>query len=131
MKLNKIIQSLEEWAPSIYQESYDNSGLIIGDINSEVSGCLITLDCTEEVVDEAIKIANDTEYGLAGYVQGELSHAIEVGNQIRAGQITINGGARGNAAPFGGYKTSGNGREHGKHGLEECLETKAIIAPEA
>ena len=55
MKLNKIIQSLEEWAPSIYQESYDNSGLIIGDINSEVSGCLITLDCTEEVVDEAIK----------------------------------------------------------------------------
>ena len=55
MKLNKIIQSLEEWAPSIYQESYDNSGLIIGDINSKVSGCLITLDCTEEVVDEAIK----------------------------------------------------------------------------
>ena len=80
--------------------------------------------------EDAIKIANDTEYGLAGYVQGELSHAIEVGNQIRAGQITINGGARGNAAPFGGYKTSGNGREHGKHGLEECIETKAIIAPE-
>jgi aldehyde dehydrogenase (NAD+) len=78
---------------------------------------------------EAIDIANDTEYGLAGYVQGELSHAIEVGNQIRAGQITINGGARGNAAPFGGYKSSGNGREHGKHGLEECLETKAIIVP--
>ena len=66
---------------------------------------------------------------LAGYVQGELSHAIEVGNQIRAGQITINGGARGNAAPFGGYKASGNGREHGKHGIEECLETKAIIIP--
>ena len=88
--------------------------------------CVIKYDNEEE----AIKIANDTEYGLAGYVQGELSHAIEVGNQIRAGQITINGGARGNAAPFGGYKTSGNGREHGKHGLEECLETKAIIAPE-
>ena len=82
-----------------------------------------------ETEEEAIEIANDTEYGLAGYVQGELSHAIEVGNQIRAGQITINGGARGNAAPFGGYKASGNGREHGKHGLEECLETKAIIIP--
>ena len=40
-----------------------------------------------------------------------------------------NGGARGNGAPFGGYKASGNGREHGMHGLEECLETKAIIAP--
>ncbi len=82
-----------------------------------------------ESEDEAINIANDSEYGLAGYVQGELSHAIEVGNKIRAGQITINGGARGNAAPFGGYKASGNGREHGKHGIEECLETKAIIAP--
>ena len=79
--------------------------------------------------EEAIEIANDTEYGLAGYVQGELSHAIAVGNQIRAGQITINGGARGNGAPFGGYKASGNGREHGMHGLEECLETKAIIIP--
>ena len=82
-----------------------------------------------ETEDEAIDIANDSEYGLAGYVQGELSHAIEVGNKIRAGQITINGGARGNAAPFGGYKASGNGREHGKHGIEECLETKAIIVP--
>ena len=82
-----------------------------------------------ETEEEAIQIANDTEYGLAGYVQGELSHAIEVGNQIRAGQITINGGARGNAAPFGGYKASGNGREHGLHGIEECLETKAIIVP--
>ena len=82
-----------------------------------------------ETEEEAPEIANDTEYGLAGYVQGELTHAIEVGNQIRAGQITINGGARGNAAPFGGYKASGNGREHGLHGIEECLETKAIIVP--
>ncbi len=87
--------------------------------------CVLKYD-TEE---EAIEIANDTEFGLAGYVQGELSHAIEVGNRIRAGQITINGGARGNGAPFGGYKSSGNGREHGKHGLDECLETKAIISP--
>tara|TARA_B100000886_G_scaffold336402_1_gene295123 strand:- start:377 stop:1480 length:1104 start_codon:yes stop_codon:yes gene_type:complete len=55
MKLSKIIQSLEDWAPSIYQEPYDNSGLIIGDSNSDISGCLITLDITEEVVDEAIK----------------------------------------------------------------------------
>ena len=49
--------------------------------------------------------------------------------KIRAGQVIINGGARGTGAPFGGYKASGNGREHGIHGLEECLETKAIIAP--
>ena len=77
--------------------------------------------------DEAIQIANDTPYGLAGYVQGEHGHALEVASKIRAGQITINKGARVRSAPFGGYKTSGNGREHGTHGLEECLETKAVI----
>ena len=79
--------------------------------------------------DEAIDIANDTEYGLAGYVQGESVHANEVARKIRAGQVIINGGARGTGAPFGGYKSSGNGREHGVHGLEECLEIKAVIAP--
>lgn len=96
--------------------------------NEEIFGpvlCMIKYE-TEE---EAIKIANDTEYGLAGYIQGEASHAHEVAKKIRAGQIIINGGAKGTGAPFGGYKSSGNGREHGRHGLEECLETKAVIAP--
>jgi len=79
--------------------------------------------------EHAIEMANDTEYGLAGYVQGEPVHANEVARKIRAGQIIINGGARGTGAPFGGYKSSGNGREHGLHGLEECLETKAVIMP--
>ena len=79
--------------------------------------------------EEAIEIANDTEYGLAGYVQGEPEHANKVARKIRAGQVIINGGARGTGAPFGGYKSSGNGREHGIHGLEECLETKAVIMP--
>ena len=79
--------------------------------------------------EEAIEMANDTEYGLAGYVQGEPSHANQVARKIRAGQVIINGGARGTGAPFGGYKSSGNGREHGLHGLEECLETKAVIMP--
>jgi aldehyde dehydrogenase (NAD+) len=78
--------------------------------------------------DEAIAIANDTPYGLAGYVQSSNSdHARKVANRIRAGQVSINGGARGPQAPFGGYKASGNGREHGLLGLHECLETKAII----
>jgi len=54
MKLKKIIECLEKWAPPIYQESYDNSGLIVGDNDSKISGCLISLDCTEKVVDEAI-----------------------------------------------------------------------------
>ena len=78
--------------------------------------------------DEAIDIANDTEYGLAGYVQsGDESHAKDVARRIRAGQISINRGNTGPAAPFGGFKTSGNGREHGLSGLNECLETKAIL----
>ena len=81
-----------------------------------------------ESEDEAIEVANDTEYGLAGYVQsGDEDHAKQVARRIRAGQISINDGARGPAAPFGGFKTSGNGREHGMSGLMECLETKAII----
>jgi aldehyde dehydrogenase (NAD+) len=86
--------------------------------------CILKYD-TEE---EAIEIANDTPYGLAGYVQsGDEEHAKSVATKIRAGQISINGGVQGPAAPFGGFKTSGNGREHGLAGLHECLETKAII----
>lgn len=82
-----------------------------------------------ETEDEAVEIANDTPYGLAGYVQsGNPERAKQVANKIRAGQISINGGrSRGPSAPFGGFKTSGNGREHGMLGLHECLETKAII----
>ncbi len=81
-----------------------------------------------ETEEEAIDIANDTPYGLAGYVQsGDADHAKAVARKIRAGQISINGGRRGPAAPFGGFKTSGNGREHGLAGMHECLETKAII----
>ena len=81
-----------------------------------------------ETVDEAIDIANDTEYGLAGYVQsGDESHAKDVARKIRAGQISINRGNTGPAAPFGGFKTSGNGREPGLSGLNDWLETKAIL----
>ena len=54
MKLSKIIESLEKWAPPIYQEHYDNSGLMVGDKESLINGCLISLDCTENVVEEAI-----------------------------------------------------------------------------
>ena len=54
MKLNKIIESLEKWAPPIYQEDYDNSGLMVGDRSSKILGCLISLDCTEKIVEEAI-----------------------------------------------------------------------------
>jgi len=96
--------------------------------NEEIFGPVLCM-IKYETEDEAIAIANDTEYGLAGYIQGEKVHAHEVAKKIRAGQVIINGGARGTGAPFGGYKSSGNGREHGRHGLEECLETKAVISP--
>ena len=77
--------------------------------------------------EEAIRIANDTPYGLAGYVQsGDLDHARQVASRIRAGNVHINGASGGFDVPFGGYKQSGNGREWGAHGFTDYLEIKAI-----
>jgi aldehyde dehydrogenase (NAD+) len=77
--------------------------------------------------EDAIRIANDTPYGLAGYVQGTDPERVrKVARQIRAGNININGISTDRNAPFGGYKQSGNGREWGRFGLEEYLEVKAI-----
>ena len=85
-----------------------------------------------ESEEEAIEIANDTVYGLAGYVQsGSAAHASEVAAQIRAGQININGAGVDMGAPFGGYKQSGNGREWGDFGMEDFLEIKAVIGAAA
>jgi len=79
-------------------------------------------------VDEAMCIANDTEYGLGAHVQGQdLAAARAVAARIRAGQVHINNPPWSADAPFGGYKRSGNGREYGVEGLEEYLETKAIL----
>jgi aldehyde dehydrogenase (NAD+) len=76
---------------------------------------------------EAIRIANDTSYGLAGYVSSKsLERARRVACELRAGQINVNGAPPDFAAPFGGYKQSGNGREWGVFGFEEFLEVKAI-----
>jgi aldehyde dehydrogenase (NAD+) len=77
---------------------------------------------------QAVEMANDTVYGLAGYVQsGDLAHARRVASELRAGQINLNGAPGDVAAPFGGYKQSGNGREWGKFGFEEFLEIKAVM----
>jgi aldehyde dehydrogenase (NAD+) len=77
--------------------------------------------------DDAVHLANDTPYGLAGYVSsGNLERARQVARQIRAGNINLNGAANERGAPFGGYKQSGNGREWGRFGLEEYLEVKAV-----
>ncbi|MEH3087110.1 MAG: aldehyde dehydrogenase family protein [Xylophilus ampelinus] len=90
--------------------------------------CIIPYD----TVDEAVAIANDTVYGLGAHVQGEdLGAARAVAARIRAGQVHINNPAWSPHAPFGGYKRSGNGREYGVEGLQEYLETKAILGYEA
>ena len=77
--------------------------------------------------EEAVRIANDTPYGLAGYVSsGDTERARRVARRIRAGNVNLNGVPNERAAPFGGYKQSGNGREWGRFGLEEYLEVKAV-----
>jgi aldehyde dehydrogenase (NAD+) len=77
--------------------------------------------------DNAVQIANDTPYGLAGYVSsGDIARARRVSRRIRAGNVNLNGAMNDRGAPFGGYKQSGNGREWGRFGLEEYLEVKAV-----
>ena len=80
--------------------------------------------------DDAIRIANDTIYGLAGGVwSGDPDRAIRVASRLRTGQVEINGGPFNMLAPFGGYKQSGHGRELGRYGLEEFLTVKALMLP--
>lgn len=80
--------------------------------------------------DEAVRIANDTVYGLGGGVwSADLAHAKAIARRIRTGQVDINGGPFNPRAPFGGYKQSGNGRENGVYGLEEFLEYKSLQLP--
>ncbi len=84
-----------------------------------------------DTIDQAVEMANDTEYGLAGYVQGPLEDAAPIANRIRAGQVNINGSGPDFSAPFGGFKQSGNGREWGEYGFEEFLEVKAVLGAKA
>ncbi|QUN31637.1 aldehyde dehydrogenase family protein (plasmid) [Cupriavidus sp. KK10] len=78
--------------------------------------------------DEAIAIANDTDYGLAAYVwSGSPDRAARVAGAMRAGTVQVNGATLDFTAPFGGYKASGNGREFGEYGLAEFLEFKAVL----
>jgi aldehyde dehydrogenase (NAD+) len=81
-----------------------------------------------ESEDDAIRIANDTPYGLSGFVtSGDLEHARKVARRIRSGNVHINGARPDFAGCFGGYKQSGNGREWGESGLEEFLELKTVF----
>ena len=92
----------------------------------EIFGPVLTILGYEDDAD-AVRIANDTEYGLSGYVSGEPEHAERIARQLRTGMVHINGAGPDFSAPFGGYKKSGNGREWGVEGFEEYLETKSIM----
>jgi len=92
----------------------------------EIFGPVLSIQPYEDV-DDAIRIANDTEYGLAGGVwSADQDRAVDVARRIRTGQIEINGGAFNPIAPFGGYKQSGHGRENGRYAIEELLQVKSL-----
>ena len=96
----------------------------------EVFGPVLTI-MPFETEEDAIAIANDTNYGLAAYVQtGDLKRAERVAARLRAGMVHINGGPHRYGSPFGGYKQSGNGREGGLFGLEDFLEVKTVHRPD-
>ncbi len=93
----------------------------------EIFGPVLSLIGYEDD-DDAVRIANDTPYGLSGYISSaDPERAKRVARLIRTGNVHLNGAPVDNNAPFGGYKQSGNGREWGAHGFEEYLETKAIM----
>ncbi len=93
----------------------------------EIFGPVLSIMAYKDEAD-AIRIANDHLFGLAGYVHSaDRDRAKRVARQIRAGMVTVNMAVADPSAPFGGYRQSGNGREWGRHGIEEYLETKAVM----
>jgi len=112
--------------PTIF--SNVNNDMVIA--REEIFGPVLTiLPYRDE--EEAVRIANDTPYGLAAYIwSNDLARANRVGRRIRAGRVTINGAAGDMNTPFGGFKRSGNGREWGEYGLRDFLEVKAVLGAE-
>jgi len=108
--------------PTVFADANNNMTIA----REEIFGPVLTM-IPYDTIEDAIAMANDTEYGLAAYVWGPEDEAAHVANQIRAGQIHINGAGGDFSDPFGGYKQSGNGREWGEFGLEEFLEVKAVL----
>ncbi len=108
--------------PTVFSQA--NNEMTIA--REEIFGPVLTMiPYTSE--EEAIRIANDTPYGLAGYVQSaDIDRARKVAARIRAGNVHINGASGGFDVPFGGFKQSGNGREWGSHGFTDFLEIKAV-----
>jgi acyl-CoA reductase-like NAD-dependent aldehyde dehydrogenase len=109
-------------APTVFSEVTPDMTIA----QEEIFGPVLAIMPYEDEED-AVRIANDTIYGLAGGVwSGDEEHAKRVARRIRTGQVEINGGAFNPLAPFGGYKQSGHGRELGRFGLEEFLQIKSL-----
>ncbi len=120
--------------PSGLDKGYFVKPTIFANVNNEMTiareeifgPVLVMIPYQDE--DEAVRIANDTVYGLSGYVYaGNIEHARRVARRMRTGMVHLNGAPTDINAPFGGYKQSGNGREWGREGLREFLETKAVM----
>ncbi len=119
--------------PQGFNQGYFVRPTIFSDVDNdmtiareEVFGPVLSIIPFEDEQD-AIKIANDTPYGLSAYIQSESPERVKrVARRLRAGMVLINGATRPGGSPFGGYKQSGNGREGGTWGLEDFLEVKAI-----
>ena len=92
----------------------------------EVFGPVATV-MTYTDMEDAIRVANDTPYGLSMTISGDPAKAAEIAPRMRAGIVTINSWGPDAGAPFGGYKQSGNGRENGVYGLREFMEVKSVI----
>jgi aldehyde dehydrogenase (NAD+) len=124
--------------PEGFEIGYFVRPTIFADVNNtmriareEVFGPVLAI-MPFDTEDEAVAIANDTNYGLAAYVQtGSPERAERVASRLRAGMVHINGGPHRYGSPFGGYKQSGNGREGGIFGLEDYLEVKTVHRPDA
>jgi len=120
-------------SPEDVDKGYFVRPTIFGNVNNaitiaqeEIFGPVLSI-IPYDSEEQAVQIANDTMYGLAGAVwSGDPERARRIALKLRAGQVDINGGSFNPLAPFGGYKQSGNGREFGKYGLEEFLEIKSL-----
>src|SRR5471030_3083513 len=118
---------------ALIQKGIEEGATLVADVTNEMTiareeifGPVLTILGAKDEAD-AVRIANDTPYGLAGYVSADtVESARKVGRKLRAGNVNLQGQPNDRTAPFGGYKQSGNGREWGKYGLEEYLEVKAI-----
>lgn len=130
-----ILGEVPEETPGAYGlDGYFVSPCVFSDVRNdmtiardEIFGPVLSI-IPYDSEEEAIAMANDTDYGLYGAVFGPRADALRVAGDIEAGMVVVNGGVRDERAPFGGYKQSGIGREGGPYGIEEFFEIKSILA---